>query len=88
MHTGIALRKFLINQKACSLNVNNRNDGQNFSTVYSMFTACKECLMYLYSMFTAYKGCLLYLITLCTCSRPWFYNVIMFLLLRNCLPFW
>ena len=28
---------FLINQKACSCNVINRNDGANFPTVYSVF---------------------------------------------------
>ena len=32
---------FLINQKACSCNVNNRNDGANFPTVYSAFVSNK-----------------------------------------------
>ena len=32
---------FLINQKACSCNVINRNDGANFPTVYSMFVSDK-----------------------------------------------
>ena len=30
---------FLINQKACSCNVINRNDGANFPTVYSVFVS-------------------------------------------------
>ena len=33
--------KFLINQKACSCNVINRNDGANFPTVYSVFVSNK-----------------------------------------------
>ena len=32
---------FLINQKACSCNVINRNDGANFLTVYSVFVSNK-----------------------------------------------
>ena len=32
---------FLINQKACSRNVINRNDGANFPTVYSVFVSNK-----------------------------------------------
>ena len=32
---------FLINQKACSCNVINRNDGANFPTVYSVFVSNK-----------------------------------------------
>ena len=32
---------FLINQKTCSCNVINRNDGANFSTVYSVFVSNK-----------------------------------------------
>ena len=32
---------FLINQKACSCNIINRNDGANFPTVYSVFIANK-----------------------------------------------
>ena len=43
---------FLINQKACSCNVNNRNDGVNFPTVYSVFVFNKQCLMYLTTLFT------------------------------------
>ena len=34
MRTDVALRSFLINQKARSLNVINRNDGANFPPVY------------------------------------------------------
>ena len=33
--------RFLINQKACSCNVINRNDGANFPAVYSVFVANK-----------------------------------------------
>ena len=32
---------FLINQKTCSCNVINRNDGANFPTVYSVFVSNK-----------------------------------------------
>ena len=32
---------FLINQKACICNVNNRNDGANFPAVYSVFVSNK-----------------------------------------------
>ena len=32
---------FLINQKACSCNVINRNDGANFPAVYSVFVSNK-----------------------------------------------
>ena len=32
---------FLINQKACSCNVIDRNDGANFPTVYSVFVSNK-----------------------------------------------
>ena len=32
---------FLINQKACSCNVINHNDGANFPTVYSVFVSNK-----------------------------------------------
>ena len=32
---------FLINQKACSCNVINCNDGANFPTVYSVFVSNK-----------------------------------------------
>ena len=32
---------FLINQKACSCDVDNRNDGANFPTVYSVFVSNK-----------------------------------------------
>ena len=32
---------FLINQKACSCNVINRNDGANFTAVYSVFVSNK-----------------------------------------------
>ena len=32
---------FLINQKACSLDVINRNDGANFPAIYGVFTANK-----------------------------------------------
>ena len=39
---------FLINQKACSLNTNNRNNGPKFPAVYSVFTANK-CLYVLYN---------------------------------------
>ena len=38
---------FLINQKACSPNVINRNDGANFPAVCIGFSANKLCLMYL-----------------------------------------
>ena len=34
-------KSFLINQKACSCNVINRNDGANFPTVYSVFVSNK-----------------------------------------------
>ena len=37
---GVA-ESFLINQKACSCNVINRNDGANFPTVYSVFVSNK-----------------------------------------------
>ena len=37
---GVA-ESFLINQKALSLNVINRNDGANFPAFYSVFTANK-----------------------------------------------
>ena len=36
-----AAESFLINQKACSCNVINRNDGANFPTVYSVFVSNK-----------------------------------------------
>ena len=36
---------FLINQKARSLNMIDRNDGRNFSAVCSMFTANNRCLI-------------------------------------------
>ena len=32
---------FLTNQKACSCNVSNRNDGANFPAVYSVFVSHK-----------------------------------------------
>ena len=32
---------FLINQKTCSCDVTNRNDGANFPTVYSVFVSNK-----------------------------------------------
>ena len=32
---------FLINQKTCSCNVINRNDGANFPTIYSVFVCNK-----------------------------------------------
>ena len=35
------VKSFLINQKACSCNVINRNDGANFPTVYSGFVSNK-----------------------------------------------
>ena len=38
MHTGV-VENFLINQKACSLNVIHCNDGANFPAAYSVFTA-------------------------------------------------
>ena len=41
----------LINQKPCSCNVINRNDGANFPTVYNVFVSNKKCLMYLTTLF-------------------------------------
>ena len=35
------VERFLINQKACSCNIINRNDGANFPAVYSVFVANK-----------------------------------------------
>ena len=35
------VESFLINQKTCSCNVINRNDGANFLTVYSVFVSNK-----------------------------------------------
>ena len=35
------VESFLINQKACSCNVINRNDGANFPTVYSVLVSNK-----------------------------------------------
>ena len=35
------VESFLINQKACLLNVINRNDGANFPVVYSVYTVNK-----------------------------------------------
>ena len=37
----LVAESFLINQKACSCNVIERNDGANFPTVYSVFVSNK-----------------------------------------------
>ena len=41
MYRRRVVESFLINQKACLLNVINRNDGANFPVVYSVYTVNK-----------------------------------------------
>ena len=51
-HMRCVAESFLINQKACSCNVINRNDGAKFPAVHSVFVSNKSCLMYLTTLFT------------------------------------
>ena len=63
---------FLINQKACSCNVINRNDGANFPTVYSVFVSPINNVLCFSQHFSLGHSCIC--------------DVTMLLLLRHCLP--